>query len=255
MKNEISKRPLLEVCVDSLASVHEAIAGGADRIELCAHLKSGGLTPSYALLKLAIAQSSIPVHVLVRPRAGDFCYSKSEIEVIHQEIEFIKSAGASGVVCGFLLPDGQIDHDLTHSMVKYARPMSFTFHRAFDFCRDADEGLQSIITAGCDRLLTSGQKNVAIEGRDMIARLINQAKGRILIMPGSGINADNIEVLLETGASEFHMSGRIELPGAHFENVNGIVLDSNPDNDSQIFQTSQNKISEVSRILRRQQIA
>ncbi|PKP01126.1 MAG: copper homeostasis protein CutC [Bacteroidetes bacterium HGW-Bacteroidetes-6] len=239
----------LEICTNSLESVHEAVAGGADRIELCTHLSCGGLTPSAGLLQTAIEYCDIPVNVLIRPRSGNFCYSQHEIDEIARDIVFAKNAGAAGVVCGFLLPDGSIDKELTRRMVLLASPMSFTFHRAFDVCINPFEALETIIAAGCHRLLTSGQENSAAEGKELISKLINQANGRIIVMPGSGVNVHTIESLLATGAIEFHMSGTVLKTSTALFCQNHVVLSSNSEADNQVWVTSGEKVAEVKRFL------
>lgn len=239
----------LEICTNSLESVCEAVAGGADRIELCTHLSCGGLTPSAGLLKAAIEYCYIPINVLIRPRSGNFCYSKHEIDEITRDIVFAKNAGAAGVVCGFLTLDGSIDAELTKKMVALAAPMSFTFHRAFDVCINPSDALETIIAAGCHRLLTSGQENTAAEGKELISKLITQANGRIIVMPGSGVNAHTIENLLTTGATEFHMSGTVMKSSASTIHESHVALSSNPEVDNQVWVTSSEKVGAVKRIL------
>jgi len=239
------KQYTLEVVATSLESLESAIEGGADRIELCSNLFCGGTTPSVGLIQAAISESSVPVHVLIRPRPGDFCYNKAEMNIICRDIEFAKQSGAAGIVCGFLLPDGNIDKEITQLIVELASPLSVTFHRAFDVCRDPLEGLEDIIEAGCQRLLTSGQKNTAFEGRDLIAQLVKQAGDRIIIMPGSGVNADNIIQLKETGAYEFHMSGSVNRDSASNYNNDIVLLSDNPVRDSVKQMTSKEKVAAV----------
>jgi len=239
----------LEVVATSLESLESAIEGGADRIELCSNLFCGGTTPSAGLIQAAISESSVPVHILIRPRPGDFCYNKAEMNLICRDIEFAKQSGAAGIVCGFLLPDGSIDKEITALIVELASPLSVTFHRAFDVCRDPQQGLEDIIQAGCQHLLTSGQKNTAIEGRDLIAQLVKQAGDRITIMPGSGVNADNIQQLKETGAHEFHMSGSVNRDSASIYYNDKVLLSDNPVRDSVIQMTSKDKVAAVKRLI------
>lgn len=239
---------MLEVVATSLESLEAAIEGGADRIELCSNLFCGGTTPSAGLIQAAINESSVPVHVLIRPRPGDFCYSKAEMNLICRDIEFAKQSGAAGIVCGFLLPDGNIDKEITHLIVELASPINVTFHRAFDVCRDPLQGLEDIIEAGCQRLLTSGQKNTAIEGRELIAKLIKQSGDRIIIMPGSGVNAENISLLKETGAIEFHMSGSVNRDSVSLYSNDKVLLSDNLIRDSVIQMTSKDKVAAVKRL-------
>jgi len=243
------KHYTLEVIATSLESLKAAVDGGADRIELCSNLFCGGTTPSAALIQSAVAYSEIPVHVLIRPRPGDFCYSKDEMNLICRDIEFAKQTGAAGIVCGFLLPDGNIDKDITALIVQLAAPMSVTFHRAFDVCCNPVQGLEDIIEAGCRRLLTSGQKNTAFEGRDMIIQLVKQAGDRIIIMPGSGVSADNIVQVKETGAHEFHMSGSVNRDSASTFYNDKVLLSDNPVRDSVIQTTSKEKVAAVKQLL------
>ncbi len=239
----------LEVVATSLESLESAIEGGADRIELCSNLFCGGTTPSAGLIQAAISESSVPVHILIRPRPGDFCYNKAEMNLICRDIEFAKQSGAAGIVCGFLLPDGNIDKEITELIAELASPLSVTFHRAFDVSRDPFQALEDIIEAGCQRLLTSGQKNTAIEGRDLISQLVKHAGDRIIIMPGSGVNADNIQQLKETGAHEFHMSGSVNRDSASIFYNDKVLLSDNPVRDSVIQMTSKEKVAAVKQFL------
>lgn len=250
MKWNNERNFVLEICVDSLSSLHAAIRGGADRIELCSNLKSGGLTPSHALIQLAVENSTLPINVLIRPRVGDFCYDEHEIQVIKREIELIKHAGAAGVVCGFLLSDGSIDEAMTKCMVEIAKPLSFTFHRAFDLCNNPYSGLESIIRAGCERLLTSGQENRAVDGLSMIKSLVEQADQRIIIMPGSGIDINNLESIISTGAKEFHMSASVRLRSRQLFFGNEVMLGIHPENEFEVIQTTFDKVSTIKSYLK-----
>ncbi len=204
---------LLEICTDSVASCQEAEKGGAARVELCANLFEGGTTPTAGCLKIARQKIAIPIHVLLRPRGGDFCYSEEEFAVMQYDLEMIKSLGADGVVIGVLQPDGSIDLERTAALIKQARPMKITFHRAFDMVSDPLLALEQLISLGVERILTSGQEKSALEGSELIAQLIQKAEGRIIIMPGGGITARNIARLKrETNAVEFHLTAREKLP-------------------------------------------
>lgn len=199
----------LEVCVDSLESAIAAEAGGASRLELCDCLLVGGTTPSAGLLEVVRSRVQIPIHVLIRPRAGDFCYSETEILVMEKDIVLAKSLGAEGIVCGVLHPDGTINVGAMHRLVELARPLYFTFHRAFDMTSDAKMALEDVISLGIGSLLTSGQKATAYEGRVLLADLVQQADGRIEIMPGGGVNEQNARALVEsTKAEVLHSSAR-----------------------------------------------
>ena len=183
--------------------------GGAARVELCDNLYDGGTTPSAGTIRLARKYLSIGLHVLIRPRGGDFLYNAHEMEIMKDEIQFCKDVGADGVVIGILNADGTIDTERIAELIDLARPMHVTFHRAFDVCRDAGEALEQLIQLKADCLLTSGQKNKASDGVELIAQLVEQAAGRIQIMPGSGVNADNLQWLKKrTAATTFHMSAQ-----------------------------------------------
>jgi len=198
---------LLEICTNSLQSAINAQTAGADRIELCENLMVGGTTPSFGTIALARKKLKITTNVLIRPRPGDFLYNDLEFETIIEDIHQIKKLGIDGIVCGILLPEGNIDIERTKKLVELARPLSFTFHRAFDFTPDPFQALEDVIKTGANRILTSGQQPTAYQGVHLIKELIKISNNRIIIMPGSGVNADTIEDLMETGATEFHMSG------------------------------------------------
>ena len=198
-----------EVAVDSLESALIAQDCGADRVELCADLGIGGITPSLGALEMAVEQLQIPVHVMIRPRRGDFLYTGAELETMRRDIELAKSAGAQGVVFGILLADGSIDRARTGELARLARPLSVTFHRAFDMCRDPHTALAELMDLGVDTLLTSGQAPSAAEGAPLLAELVARAAGLIDIMPGAGINPGNIaRIAAATGARTFHFSAR-----------------------------------------------
>ncbi len=204
---------LLEICTDSVASCQAAEKGGATRVELCANLFEGGTTPTAGCLKMARQEITLPIHVLLRPRGGDFCYSPEEFAVMQYDLEMIKSLGADGVVIGILQPDGSIDLERTATLIKQAHPMNITFHRAFDMVSDPLLALEQLISLGVDRILTSGQEKSALEGSELIAELVLKADERIIIMPGGGITHRNIGRLRrETNALEFHLTAREKLP-------------------------------------------
>lgn len=199
----------MEVCANSLESALAAQKGGAIRVELCDNLPEGGTTPSYAQIALAKKTLSIKVYPIIRPRGGDFLYSELEFNLMKTDIKTCKALNCDGVVIGILKADGSIDKERCAELIELANPMPVTFHRAFDMSYDLETSLEAIISLGCERILTSGGESSAINGAEMIAKLIKQAAGRIIIMPGAGINADNIAKLITTtGASEFHASAR-----------------------------------------------
>ena len=199
----------LEICANSLDSAINAQNGGAHRIELCDNLYEGGTTPSYGTILLTREKLHIDINILIRPRGGDFSYSDSEFEIMKKDIEFAKKSGVNGVVFGILLENGNVDKERIIELIQLARPMSVTFHRAFDVCSDPFVALEDIIACGCDRILTSGQHNKAIDAINLLSELIKKADNRIIIMPGSGINETNISKLFKkTKAKEYHASLR-----------------------------------------------
>ena len=201
-------RLFCEVCCPSLDAVAKAVGAGADRIELCERLEVGGVTPYEALIRDALAAAGpVPVNVLIRPREGDFVYNEDEAGQMLESIALCKALGVNGVVIGALRPDGSVDMALMRRLVAAARPLSITFHRAFDECSDPFSALEDIISLGIDRLLTSGHCADAWEGRFILKELVAHAAGRIVIMPGCGITPANLpEIAAITGASEFHGS-------------------------------------------------
>ena len=199
----------LEICVDNVASAIDAQKAGAARVELCNNLPEGGTTPGPGTIVSARNNLKIGLHVIIRPRGGDFLYSALEYDIMRRDIVSCGESGVDGVVIGILDRSGNIDVERTARLIELARPMTATYHRAFDMCNDPVKGLEDVIAAGADRLLTSGQKNKAEEGLELIAKLIRQAGKRIIIMPGSGLNESNImHIARETGAREFHLTGR-----------------------------------------------
>ena len=202
----------IEVCCGSLDEAREAEAGGAIRVELCAAISCGGVTPSHGTIECVVAEGlQLDVNVLIRAREGGFCYSPAEVETMCHDIEFCREAGVDGVVIGALTAEGDIDMEACRKMVAAAGDMSITFHRAFDICRNPHEALEQIIELGCHRLLTSGQQATAAEGAAFIADLIKRAAGRLIIMPGAGVKPNNIAALEQaSGATEFHSTSAID---------------------------------------------
>jgi copper homeostasis protein len=206
----------IEVCAGSVQSVIEAEKGGASRVELCDNLFEGGTTPSAATIELSSQLVKLPVYVMIRPRGGDFLYSDMEFEIMKRDIFFAKTYGASGIVIGLLMPDGSVDERRTKELVVIANEldMGVTFHRAFDMTADPHKALESVIAAGCERILTSGGENKAIDGKHLIKNLVAAAAGRISIMAGSGVNPANVSDLIEyTGITEVHVSGKHRVAG------------------------------------------
>lgn len=198
----------LEVCCADLASVRAAVEGGAHRVELCQALGLDGLTPSAGMIEEAVGMG-IHVQVLIRPREGDFVYTSDEVACMQRDIRHARRLGAGGVVIGALRPDGSIEAETIRRLVGEAEDLSITFHRAFDVCAQPEEALEEIISLGCHRLLTSGQAQTAQQGIPLLRRLVQQSAGRLIIMPGAGVNTGNAHrILAETGAREIHGSLR-----------------------------------------------
>lgn len=202
-------RKLLEIAADGVRSAVAAEAGGGDRIELCAGLGEGGTTPSHGVIAATRDAVRIPVFVLIRPRNGDFLYDAREVEAMCSDIRDCAALGCEGVVIGALDADGRIDIDACRAMIDAAKGMEITFHRAFDAATDRAHALEQIIDLGCSRVLTSGGARSAPEGAAAIADNLRQAAGRIVILSGAGINAENLgELVTRTGGQEFHASAR-----------------------------------------------
>ncbi len=213
-------KPLIELCVEGIDGFLAAQEAGADRVELCASLVEGGLTPSLATIRAAVKAARIPVHVIIRPRGGDFLYSEAEFETMRDDIRALRDEGVAGVVIGCLTPDGAIDEARTRVLVEAARPLSVTCHRAFDMTADAGEALEALIRCGVDRVLTSGQRDTAIEGLPILKRINAQAAGRIVIMGCGALDAGNIaRVRDEAGLVELHFAALKDQPsGMTFRN-------------------------------------
>lgn len=205
--------PVLEVAANSLSSALAAQQGGAARIELCAALEIGGITPSAGVIAQVRKHLSIPLHVLVRPRAGDFVYSQDEHATMLADIAHCASASCDGVVVGALDENGDVDIERCRELVSAAATLDLTFHRAIDVCRDPARALEDIIALGFHRVLSSGGAASAVAGAAKLRQMIEQADGRIVVMPGAGIDAGNIvELMHATGAREFHASAKRMLP-------------------------------------------
>ena len=206
----MSQKSKIEICANSVESAVKAQEGGAYRVELCAGIPEGGTTPSFGEIRMArqLLQKT-KLHVIIRPRGGDFLYNQLELDIMLHDIKVARQLGADGVVFGCLTAEGNVDMPAMKKLMNAVGDMNVTFHRAFDMCREPKEALEQIIELGCSRILTSGLEANAVKGIPMLKELIEQADGRIIIMPGCGVNPDNIiQIAEETGAVEFHFSGR-----------------------------------------------
>ena len=197
---------ILEICANSYQSAVNANTAGAHRIELCSEISVGGTTPSYGLLKKVMADIDIPVHVLIRPRSGNFTYSGKEFDIMKENIRLCKDLGCAGIVAGVLHEDNTIDIKRTSELIELSKPMSFTFHKAFDLVSKPKEALLQLIALGVHRLLTSGQEEKAENGIDLLIELQKLAKNKLTILPGSGINSENCIHFKNTGFTEIHSS-------------------------------------------------
>ncbi|MGE0756191.1 MAG: copper homeostasis protein CutC [Pirellulaceae bacterium] len=197
---------LIEACVDNTATALAAQRLGVGRIELCADLVEGGITPSAGMIEVCRRELELPIFVIIRPRGGDFCYEPAEFQAMQHDIRWARAAGVQGIVAGIVRPDGTIDAERTRELIDLARPLEFTFHRAFDRTRDPFEALDTLIGLGVDRVLTSGQAATAWDGVDLLTRLVAHARGRIGILPGGGVTRETIRAILaRTGAREIHV--------------------------------------------------
>ena len=200
------KVPVLEICVDTLEDAVLAQNAGADRLELCAGISIGGITPSIGFMQAA-SELDIPVYAIIRPRDGDFCYSKSELTMMETDIMHAKQARLDGIVFGILTSQKQIDINACKALIELAAPLPATLHRAFDVTTDPQKALEDAIIAGFKCILTSGQATKAIDGGHLLEQLHKAAAGRIRIMPGGGVNQDSAaDLMRHTSANELHAS-------------------------------------------------
>ena len=240
-----------EVCANSVESCIAAQDGGADRVELCAGIPEGGTTPSYGEIKTArrLLHSTL-LHVIIRPRGGDFLYSQLEMERMKEDILVCKELGVDGVVFGCLTESGEVDIAKNMQLMECANGMSTTFHRAFDRTINPQKALEDIIAMGFDRILTSGQQPKAIEGTALLAELQKKAEGRITLLAGSGVNEDNIKDIFDaTGIHEYHFSARVNIP-SKMKNICSNVYMGAPNADElNIQRTSKDRVAATIRKL------
>lgn len=216
---------MLEICAGDIESVYAAARGGADRVELCAALGEGGVTPSIGFIREARKVPGLKLHVLIRPRGGDFVYTPEEIDAMVADIQAAKNEGADGVVIGALTPEGDIDIEACKKMAAAAEGMNITFHRAFDLCKDPLKALDDIIALGCNRLLTSGQAASALEGTPLLAQLVDRGKGHIIILAGGGVSPDNAAEIITRGrVNELHASARHTIGSPMIYRKDGVAM-------------------------------
>ena len=238
---------ILEICAGSVESAIAARDGGAKRIELCAALEVGGVTPSAGVIAEARKVDGLVLNVIIRPRGGDFLYNEYEVACMEEDIRTCKRLGADGVVIGALTAEGDIDKAVCKRLIEAADGMSVTFHRAFDMCRNPHEALEELISLGCDRVLTSGQAPTAEAGIPLLKQLVEQAVGRIIIMPGCGVNSKNAAMILQaTEATEIHASARKSVGSGMVFRHSGVSM-GNPDCDE--YARKETDVNEVRAIV------
>ncbi len=236
----------LEICAGSYDSALAALEGGAHRVELCAALGEGGLTPSQGLIRAVVALPVLRKHILIRPRGGDFLYSEAEQALMVDDIRCARDLGADGIVVGALTPEGDVDMAAMKRFVEAAKGMEVTFHRAFDLCRMPYEALEQIVQLGCSRLLTSGQAATALAGVPLLRQLVERAAGRLIIMPGSGVNAENAaQILQATGACEIHASARRPRTSAMIFRHAGVSMGQSSNNEYSRLETSAEEVRKI----------
>ncbi|WP_017047926.1 copper homeostasis protein CutC [Vibrio anguillarum] len=240
----------VEVCIDNIESLHNAIKGGATRIELCSSLALGGLTPSFGLMKKAAQISSVPVYAMIRPRQGDFLYDQDDLDSMLIDIEMAKQAGLDGIVFGILNPNRTINLEASLLMMQAAQGLGTTFHRAIDQCHSYEQAIEDIAKLGCERVLTSGLAPDAYAGRAVIAHMVKLANGRFSIIAGAGLNASNVtDIIRETGITEVHLSGKTTRASSMDMIANAVKMGQESVDDTLIPITDPAKIQEVLRQL------
>lgn len=224
---------MLEVCCGDIDSVVAAAEGGAHRVELCAALAEGGVTPSIGLIREARKVPGLKLHVLIRPRGGDFVYTRAEVAIMAADIEAARAEGVDGVVIGALTPEGEIDLDACRPLMEAAMGLSVTFHRAFDLAADPLRAFEQIVALGCNRLLTSGQAPSAREGVALLRTLHERGAGRIIVLPAAGVAPENaVEILRGSGTCELHASARHTIASAMRPAAGGVSMGSADDASS-----------------------
>lgn len=240
----------VEVVAFSLESCMEAVKGGASRIELCSSMYEGGTTPSAGLIEQALQLKEVEIHIMIRPRGGDFCYSELEFNLMKREIELALLLGAHGVVFGVLTPSGTIDTVRNAELIQLAGKMETTIHRAFDMTEDVFSALESIINLGFTRILTSAQQNEVANGISLLSKIVKKAGNRIQVMAGSGVNDANARALLNTGVGALHLSGKSKRESEMIYRRKGIYMGGLTDiNEYEISYTDFRKVKAVVEIV------
>ncbi|QOR36562.1 copper homeostasis protein CutC [Clostridium sp. 'deep sea'] len=235
------KKIIFEACVDCYESALNAKNAGADRLELCSELSVGGLTPSFGLVKQVRKITDIKLNVLIRARSGDFCFNDNDIEIMVNDILELKKLGVDGVVIGALTQDATIAKKNVLKMINAAKPLSITFHRAFDLVKAPQQALNTLIELGVDRVLTSGLAQNAFAGRHLIKQLVKYSQNKIIIMPGAGVSENNIyDIVKTTGVSEIHSSGKINVQNVMFNTNNRVKEEA-----TTRYLTSQQRVQEM----------
>jgi copper homeostasis protein len=251
-KADKMKKFTLEVCADSVESVLAAQEGGADRIELCQNIVIGGTSPSESLFLEVKKNSDIRIHVLLRPRFGDFYYTEHEFQILKSEVKRFRELGADGVVIGMLKPDGTLDVEHLKELVDEAGEMSVTLHRAFDVCRNPMEALEQAISLGFDTILTSGQEDSCEKGTALLKTLEEKSAGRIQIMAGAGISADVIQPIYEqTGITTYHMTGKTLLESEMKYRKDNVKMGLPFLSEFEIYRTDKEKIRQARNVISR----
>lgn len=240
---------LLECCVDSFESALAADRGGADRLELCGNLMIGGTTPDINLFYRVKNAVKAKVNVLLRPRFGDFCYSDAEFAVLEDDVKMFAEAGADGIVIGVLKADGTIDEERMEKLILAAKGLPITFHRAFDVTNDAFQALETCKKLGISTILTSGQQNSAVEGFDLLKKLVEAAGDEIDIMVGSGVSSKTLPKLLETSAQSFHLSAKKVVESKMKYRREGVSMGLPMMSEFVLWQCDEEEVAKVRRIL------
>lgn len=236
----------LECCVDSVESAIEGKIGGADRLELCSNLIIGGTTPTSSLFQLVRSRVDMPIHVLIRPRVGDFCYSNTEFELIRYEVLQFRKLGADGIVIGCLTPEGALDVEKMKQLKEIAGEIKITLHRAFDMAMDPIATLEVAKTLGIHTILTSGQKNTCSEGKELIKKLVDHSENTIDIMVGAGLKAGMVKTFYkDTGAVTYHTSGKVDIPSQMTFRNPDISMGSSSFNEYTLLRTHHQNIRAI----------